>query len=232
MALRKQYSQLLSDLRAQLGRNNDPGVRASDLAQLQETISQVYEQEYLGYDWPHLRQVFPLMPLAAGQQYYDFPTDMDFDRMESVVVWFNNLPVPLQRGIGFAEYATYNPALNSRVDPVIKWDVRFVTNKEQLEFWPLPASNNQNVQFIGIRKFADLVNDSDQCLIDDNLVVLSAAQLLDKDKNRLVARDKALTMLVSQLKSRAKSASPTIRLGLGKVDEPVVNRAVVRIAGR
>lgn len=232
MALRKQYSQLLSDLRAQLGRNNDPGVRASDLAQLQETISQVYEQLYTEYDWPHLHQVFDRIPLAAGQQYYDFPDAMDYDNIDKVAVWFNNQPIAIERGIGFAEYATYDPALNARADPVEKWDVRFVTTKEQMEVWPLPASNNQAVQFIGYRAFSDLVDDADQCLIDDNYVVLTAAQMLDKDKNRLITRARALDRLEAQLKAGSKGASKTVRLGLGAAEQETISRAVVRIAGR
>jgi len=231
MARGKQFTQLISDLRAELGRNNDPGVRASDLAQLQQTLSQVYEQLYAAYDWPHLREVFPRIALSAGQRYYDFPDDMDFDRMEKVVVWYNSQPASIKHGIGFEDYATYDSETDDRGDPVFKWDVRWVSTKEQIEVWPIPAGNDQALQFIGIKKFVDLVDDSDKCRLDDNFVVLTAAQRLDTDKNRIAARNIALIRLEGTLKGRAKSGAETYRMGLGQANPPNNGRAVVRIAG-
>lgn len=235
MALRKQFSQLLSDLRATLGRNNDPGVRASDLAQLQHAINLAYEQEYRDYDWPHLRRVFPRIDLAAGQRYYDLPDtsgyEMDFDRMESVAVWHNGIPIPIDRGIGFEDYATYDSENDDRSDPVVKWDIRFTGTKEQIEVWPLPAGNAQDLQFIGIRKFASLVDDSDQCMLDDQLVVLTAAQLVDTVEERMRVRDVALTRIRASLKARSKSASQPVRVGLGRKDAPNPYRATIRISG-
>lgn len=231
MARGKQFTQLLSDLRAELGRNNDPGVRASDLAQLQQVLSQTYEQLYAGYDWPHLRQTFPRINLAAGQRYYDFPDDMDFDRMEYVALWRDGDPIEIDRGIGFEQYATYDSENDDRSDPVVRWDVRWVSTKEQLEVWPIPASNHQQIQFIGIKKFVDLVNDADKCLLDDNLVVLTAAQRLDTDDKRIRARAIQLARLEQTLKGRATSGGETFKLSSRPGSEKPNTRAIVRVSG-
>lgn len=232
MARGKQFSQLVSALKAEIGRNNDPGVRASDLAQLKQVINQVYEQEYAAYDWPHLRTVFERIDLEAGSRYYDFPEDMDFDRMESVAVWFNDQPVKVVRGIGFEEYAAFDSEADVRSDPMERWDVRYSDdNTAQIEVWPIPASNDQELQFIGIQAFVALVDDSDICRLDDQLVILHAAQRLDKDKDRIRARAITLARLDATLKGNSKSGSAPVRLGLGRRDPLESGKAVVRIAG-
>lgn len=231
MARRKQFTQLQSDLRAELGRNNDPSVRAADLPQIKQTLSRVYESLYREYDWPFLRQVFTRIPLAAGQRHYDFPDDLDFDRIEKVVVWHNEQPIPLIRGIELDDYATYDSENDDRSDPVVKWDVRFTDPREQIEVWPIPAGNDQELQFVGITKFIDLVDDADQCLLDDNLVVLFAAIELETNEKRRQAKIASAQSLFSRLKGRSKSATETVRLGLGSTNPPVNSRAVVRVSG-
>lgn len=231
MARGKQFSQLVSALRAELGRNNDPGVRASDLAQLQQAVKQVYEQEYAAYDWPHLRTVFDAISLAAGQRYYDFPDELDFDRLESVAVWHNNLPLEPDRGIGFEQYATYNSENDDRSDPVCRWDVRYSDeNTAQIEVWPIPASNAQTLQFIGIRAYAELVDDDDVCRIDDQLVILKAAQRLDDNADRKKDRALAILRLEATLKGNAKAGGARVRIGLGRTNPMVQGKAVVRIS--
>lgn len=226
----KQYTQLISDVRAELRRNNDPGVRAADLPSIQQAIGRAYESLYDEYDWPHLRQVFPRIALSAGQRYYDFPDDMDFDRMDKVVVWRDGLPFPICRGIGFEEYAQYDSENDDRSDPVVKWDVRWVSTAEQIEVWPLPASNSQELQFVGITKFEQLVDDADLCRLDDNIVVLAAAISLETNKVAKQEKEMALVARLARVKGRSQSGSEPFRLGLGKASGRP-SQAVVRISG-
>lgn len=225
----KQFTQLISDVRAELRRNNDPGVRAADLPSIQQAINRAYESLYDEYDWPHLRQIFPRITLNAGQRYYDFPSDMDFDRLERVVVWRDGIPLPIERGIDYEEYAQYDSEAGDRSDPVVKWDLRWVTTAPQIEVWPIPASE-QALQFTGILKFAPLVDDSDLCRLDDNIVVLAAAISLEVNKEAKREKENALILRLARVKGRSQGGSEPFRLGLGKpMGRPT--QAVVRISG-
>lgn len=233
MARGRQYTQLISDVRAELRRNNDPGVRASDLPSIQQAIKRSYETLYDEYDWPHRRQIFAKIALAAGQRYYDFPDDMDFERMEKVVVWSSGIPIEITRGIDFDDYASFDSEATTpvRSDPVIKWDVRWQSTTEQIEVWPIPAGNDQDLQFIGITKFVQLVDDADLCQLDDICVVLGAAIALDKDPDNTREKVAALTRRLAQVRARGRSGSEPVRLGLGAANKPVIGRAIVRISG-
>jgi hypothetical protein len=231
---RKQFAQLVSDLRAELERSTDPAVGVADLPTLKQVIARNYEAAYQNYDWPHLRTIFDKIPLSAGQRFYDFPEGCDYDDVEEIVVWWNALPVPIERGIGFDDYATYDSEDGATSDPVLKWDVRATDTHEQMEVWPVPASNQQSIQIRGQRKFAPLVNDDDLCRIDDLIVVLASAVELVPAKARTAAQAKlaAAQARLARVKARSKTASPSVRMGLGRVNTPVYGKSVVRVSGR
>lgn len=233
MARRKQFAQLINDLRAELSRSTDPAVGVADLPTLKQVLSRNYEAIYQGYDWPHLNKIFDRLPLNAGQRFYDFPEDLDYDDVSQVVVWWNNLPTPIVRGIGFEEYSTYNPEISTS-DPVLKWDVRYTDTHEQMEVWPVPASSLQALQFEGQVKFKPLVNDDDLCRIDDHIVVLASAVELVPAKERQAAQAKlaAAQQRIASVKGRSKAASPSVRMGLGGSNRPVYGKSVVRVSGR
>lgn len=217
---RKQFGQLQSDLRAELGRNNDPGVRAADAPQIKQVLSRVYEELYGEYDWPFLNVFSARIPLSAGERYYDFPDNIDLENTERVVVWYNGKPVDLTRGIDFEQYALYDSDSDDRADPALRWDVRYDT-ADAIEIWPIPASDNLEIQVKGRQKFSDLVDDEDLCLLDDVLVVLSAAAEIAPDdktiKRKLFAREKRLGAQKGRTKGGTKSfslkgASPARRM--------------------
>lgn len=233
MARRKQFTQLISDLRAELERSSDPAVGVSDLPALKQAITRNYETLYDAYDWPHLNQVFDRITLNAGQRYYDFPENMDYDNLKRVVVWWNSRPVPIHRGISFEEYAVYSSEDDERVDPVVKWDVRATDTVEQCEVWPVPASSGQYLQFEGKLKFVQLVDDDDLCRLDDHLVVLySAADLLGPKSGKVQLKITEAQQRLGMLKAKSASGSGTVRMGLGAADKgPSYGRSVVRVSG-
>ena len=231
---RKQFVQLISDLRAELGRSADPAVGVSDLPSLKQTITRNYESLYDDYDWPHLSVISPRVSLNAGQRYYDFPNDIDCDKVNEVVVWWNGSPVPLTRGIGFEHYAEFDPEADQRSDPATHWDVRFTGVREQCEIWPPPASTGSvKVQFRGKRKFTPLVDDADLCLIDNHLVVLTCAvELLPRAKSGdSQVKLAALQSRYGRLKGRSKGGSTPVRIGLGtgSAGSNVPTRSTVRV---
>lgn len=220
MARGTQLSALVIMLRAELGRSESVAVGISDRPRLVRAINRAYASLAAEHDWPHLRKTFTRITLSAGSRYYDFPSDLDYDRVEDVKLWWNSEPQPISRGISIQDYSAYDStaATPERSDPALKWDIRWTGSREQIEIWPVPAST-QYLQFTGFIKTPRLVNDSDLCKLDDDLVVLFAAARLvkDKDESRLVlaeANDK-----LNQLKSNSQSSSDTVRYGLGPSEE-------------
>lgn len=232
--LRRQFLQIVSDLRAELERSSDPAVGVSDYPTLKQKINRVYETLYADYDWTHLVTTFDPITLHTGQRYYDFPEDLDFDRLtEKPVVWWNEQPVELTRGISFADYAYVNSEDDATQDPPEKWDVRFDTtgNKEVIEVWPIPASNDNTLQFRGIQKFSRLVDDSDVCRLDDQMVILFAAAELApvKSGNRELFLQAANKRMM-QLRGNNKAGSGRTYIG-GSANRPQSNGVIVRVSG-
>ncbi|MGZ5923514.1 MAG: phage adaptor protein [Rhizomicrobium sp.] len=230
---RKQFIQLLAKLRDELSISSDPAIGSAATPNLKQVLSRVYETLYDAHDWTHLRQIFPRLTLNAGERYYDFPENMDFDNLEEVKVWWGGQPHTITRGIDFEHYAAVSSDDDQRSDPVERWDVRLVGNKEMIEVWPIPSGTGQALQFKGKTKFAPLINDADLCLLDDQLVVLYAAAELAPPKKRteISAKLNAAQARLGIVKMRGKAASPSFRMGLSQ-DRPRLFGGVTIRVGR
>jgi hypothetical protein len=210
--------ELVNMLRNDVGRSSDVSVGVADLPELKQRINATYEFLYLDYDWPHMRQFFTRIPLNATQRYYDLPATLDYDRIERAVVWYNGRPIEISRGIAHEDYASFDSEAGETSAPVLKWDVRYTDNKEQIEVWPMPTSSGQELEFVGIKKFSRLVNDADICVLDDMMIVLRAsAEIL----SRQGSKDAGLRLQESQLytasiQKRTKGASRIRRVGQGR----------------
>lgn len=137
------------------------------------------KQEWLwdDFDWPHLR-VDRFIDLQAGQRYYDMPTDLDVDRVQTVEVRFDQVWARVLPGIDAEHYAAYDSDLDQRQWPVQRWRI---TENEQVEVWPIPSENADPVslegrlKITGIRKLKPFVSEQDTADLDDRLIVLHAA---------------------------------------------------------
>lgn len=216
-------------LRDELGRSESVSVGVSDRPRLVNAINRVYSGLADDHDWPHLRKTFDKIKINAGQHLYDFPTDLNYDRVEQTRIWWNATPHPILRGITLDDYVVFDTTANVRSDPVMKWDVRrVVAGKEQVEVWPIPAGA-QAMQFIGFIKTPKLINDSDVCLLDDNLVTLYAALRFIKDpKEKQIAMGEAKDKL-DTLRSNVHSSDDSIRMGLGSPKPTPYTNVVIRV---
>ena len=217
MARGSQLLTLVTMLREEVGRATSVAVGIDDMPMLKQKLKRSQEILYDDYDWPFLRQVFPLKALSAGEQYYDFPTDLNVERVEQVHVWYSNFPQPLTRGIGVKEYAIYNSNTGVTSEPAMRWDVRWTGTAEQFEIWPIPTSNTQTIQFTGIRNLRALVSDSDVADLDDQAIVLTAAaEILAKQGNQSAPDVGKLAMgRIRQIKGLQRGAARTRRMGQG-----------------
>lgn len=219
---RRQLGQLLTMLRDELSISSEPAVGVSATPNLKQVLTRHYETLFEEYDWPFLRKIFDRITLNAGQRYYDFPEDMDFESLERVTCWWGNLPHTITRGVDFEQYAVYSSDDGIRADPVQRWDVRDVDGKEMVEVWPVPAGSGQALQFRGRIKFKRLVDEADLCLLDDQLVVLHAAAELSPPKKRtdINAKLVAAQRRFGMLKARSQGGSASFRMGLGGEPKP------------
>lgn len=222
MALLTQFGALVTMLKEEMDLSTDVAIGTEKRPHLMRAINRSYKNLAKAYDWPHLRSYSTRLTLAAGQQLYDFPATLDWSDIESVRVWYNNRPYDLTRGIGTPQYATFDPQVTGdRYDPAQRWDLKWSDTAVQYEIWPIPQTNNQTIEWTGRRKIVPLVDDADQCLLDDEVVVLFAAARLLKKKG---AEDADLTLqeardALDNIKKRTGPSQP-MTIGLGEPGAP------------
>ena len=227
-------SELISQVRDELRRANSPSASPDDTASIRQTINHVYYILGMTNDWPFLNTLFDGITLQAGSRYYDFPEGLDPDRVIEAKVYWSSFYTDIERGISLADYNSYNPNLNERSAPILKWDVKFTGTKEQIEVWPLPDSTSQVLQFYGTQALPPLVNNTDKCKLESNIIVLyAAAELAPKDSADKDAKLELAKEGLRLIKLRGNSAAgATYRLGVGHEPEKKVHpRAIVRIGG-
>lgn len=193
------------------------------------------------YYWPFLR-VTHFIEVAAGQRYYDFPSNLPFENVEEVNYRYNGDWLPLAFGIGPEQYNIYDSGADFRTDPVARWAPynEDAAGQAQIEIWPIPSTNgylysgtahgeatytegsNINgsgvLRFQGIRSLNPLIEDDDTLDLDDTLVVLYAAWEL--------AADEALANKLLQRANRRKEAlmNRQHKTGLYKMQTPGARR--------
>lgn len=234
MARGTQLQTLVSMLKAESSQSASVALNVDQAERYKTLLRRVQETLYDDYDWPHMR-VITSKALVAGSRFYDFPTSpyaINFERLEEVVVYYNNQPHSVSRGIGFEHYAQYNPDQNERADPVRAWDVRWTGSKEQIEVWPLPASGDMTMQFKGIRPLRAMTADSDVADLDDQLLVLyAAAEILAKQESKDAdAKLAAAERRYNKLKGRTKGATNMAVYGGGDDHRRRETGTIIRVS--
>jgi hypothetical protein len=174
MARGKTLGELVSKLRIAARYDPNPALSKNVVPLLEQTIRDTQERLYDQFDWPFLK-VYRDKVLSAGERYYDVPDDMNLERIIAVDVLVGSVWSPVERGITLDDLSQFNSDQGARSDPVLKWDVIDTGDGEQLEVWPIPASNGGTLRITGFRQLSPLVEDSDRADLDDQLIVSFAA---------------------------------------------------------
>lgn len=176
---------LLTDLRAEVGQSTNPALGRNARDMLVTTIQRTQERLWQDYDWPHLR-VRKDIQLQAGSRYYDFPTDIDIDRIEKIEIKYGSIWQPVSYGFDESFFAIHDSDEDQRSDPVERWREY---SASQFEVWPMPATNgdatnlDRYLRVTGISNLSALVAESDTADLDDRLIVLyAAAEVLARQK--------------------------------------------------
>jgi hypothetical protein len=169
-------------LKAQLGQSLTVGT-SSDAIYKQLLAD---KQKWLAgeYDWPFLEDRFDVTVPGQGR-YIAFPTAdvgggavstaMNLERPYRAEVFWNNKWSELEYGIGAEEFNYLNSDQPGNIqDPIQRWrwagDVKY--DESYFEVWPMP-STSQTVRFTGQRIVGPLVEDTDTCDLDDQLLTLT-----------------------------------------------------------
>lgn len=188
MARNQTLGQILEVLRIETGLDPDPALSVNVRPLLVQLIKHEYERLYDEFDWPFLR-VSVDKPTVAGERYYDVPSDMDMERIETVDYSWGQTWHPLCRGIEPCDYNAHDSDLGVRADPAMKWDISHTGTREQVEIWPIPLTDGNAVRFTGIKKKTELIADADRCDLDATMIALFAAS------EYLASRDQAAAAL-------------------------------------
>jgi len=232
MARGTQLIQLVAKLRAETGRSDNVSAGRNEESSLKSRLAAMQELLYQSYDWPFLK-THATKALAAGQQHYDWPTEINPDRLtDNIKLRWQNSWYPIERGIGANEYNSYDSYNDERADPALRFEVRAVGNTEQIEIWPLPASNDQVLHFWGLRPLRPLTENSHVADLDDNLIVWTlAAEILTNQKSPNAKRiaDKAAA-LYQKLTGNSQAARGNLSLTDGARGSSRVVGTIIRVA--
>lgn len=232
MSRNRTLGELLYDLRAETARSLEPAHGLADQERLKAMIRRAQKELYEEYAWPHLT-IDDVKLMAAGQRYYDFPAEIDLERVEGAWRrWGTQYDYdPLPFGIDPGMYAQFNSDTGERGDPILAWD--FYNNggsTVQFEVWPMPASDNSSaLKFRGTKRLRPLNNESDRCDLDDTPVILWATALLTPAKERDNAFARARKSIQMNRARQDKSES-FVRGGRLQDCESMLSRSETRFA--
>lgn len=230
MARNTSLGMLLNKLKGEVRDSQDPSFSQNADGMYRQMLQRTQETLYDDFDWPFLRVRDTTLSTQAGERYYNVPAAMNMERIESLWVFWSSQWRMLERGVTEQDYNYYNPDMNVRVDPVLKWDVVDTGNGEQIELWPLPSSTLP-MHVIGIRKLKPLLADADTADLDDNMLALYCASeiLADKKAADAGAKLKAAQARYQRLKGRSTSGNTSFNLN-GNRDGAVRRPGPIRVA--
>lgn len=230
--------ELITDLRYETNTSADPALGIQSRAKYAHALKRAQETLWLEHDWQHLK-VNRFIVMAAGQRYYDWPADLDPERIDRVEFREENTSRwrPVDRYITTEDLNLHDSDIDERQDGVKKWDLN--EDGDQLEVWPIPESNGTNtsasksyiLRLHGVRTLNPLLDeDDDRCDLDSNLIILTAAVTLLAATDSKTAEEKAAA--AGRLLKRLKANSSTRRdrgFSMNQMEEPGPRQRVVQI---
>lgn len=207
-----QLGQLVTQFRQMARQSAQPSVGTDTRERVIAMLNLHQRRLYEEYFWAHLR-VNATINLAAGERYYDLPAGLDIDRLERVITMRDSQPIPMTRGIDFEQMAAYDSDADERSSRAMRWDVVWSVDDDatMLEVWPIPDGNTDTVRLRGMRPLRAMVNDSDVCDLDSDLIVgfASAEELAAQGaKDAKLKLDLVTKNLMAKL-ANSKSALPS-----------------------
>jgi hypothetical protein len=219
MALRNTFQELIEMTRKESRSSTNTSRGIDHLDYIKQVIVRNYVMLAESYDWEHLRlrRGHAYKTLAATQRYYDFPTNLNAQKIEEAWYLWGAQWHKLVYQITNANYNALNSDLAQVADPVTHWDYYANDALDQFEVWPIPASDGATLHFIGQKKVAPLVDSSDRADLDGYLIALvSAAEMLsDRDQK---SADKKTAIANTRLGMLKANVADKRRMAVGMND--------------
>jgi hypothetical protein len=193
---------LVDMLRSEMGHTIVRSAGVQNLENLKQVLSRVEQILWAQFDWP-FGYIVETLQLEPGAAYYDYTENIDFTRV--VDIWHVDQSTRIAHKLDYGIDPTHYMASMDRQNPVLRWRHQ---GTARLEIWPPPISDTQVLMIYGIQRLANMVNDTDLCTLDDQLIVLHAAAELLERQGSPDAGAKAATAAAHfrALKSKASSA--------------------------
>lgn len=203
---------LLYNLRAEVGQSTNPAISRSSRNRHIALLNGHQRRLYINKAWDFLK-IDRDIKLEQGSRYYDFPTDIDIDRVDKIEVKWGGTWQPVKYGIDGEHLDQFDSDIGDENDPVLRWKFHLEDGATvpQIEVWPIPAGDGVlatkelYLRVSGVQKLVDMVSDNDTCLLDgDLLVYYTAAEILTKRGSRdAQAKLEKANKLLGDSKSRA-----------------------------
>ena len=211
-------SELRRRLMAETFQSLSPNQTTSSAPFYNYQLDRVQREQWNDIEWPHLT-IYKDIPMVQGQRYYAYPPQLPFDSIFRIwwpqgVTW-----VPLDYGINPQTYATMGgefvqawPPRRWRNFPSFDETTGKTSPAAQFEVWPIPGPSLPfSLRVEGNAPLNPLIEDTDVCVIDANLIVMFAASeilAMQKSESASLKLQKAQQyrrMLIARLGAQQRS---------------------------
>ena len=135
MARNTSLLSLRDQLRAEIGASPSVAMGVNTVEQFDQLLRRTQERLWQDFDWS-FGVIDRDEPLLAGQRYYTFDPDIDFDRICCAHVKYSDIWHPITYGIGTNELNNHDSDQGEATEPALRWR-HYEGN--QFEIWPVPT---------------------------------------------------------------------------------------------
>ena len=179
---------LLDDLRAESGHSVQANLGKATETMMLTLLNRVQRRLWEDFSWPFLHTKKDTL-MSTNEQYYDVPTGLTLERIESAEFKWGNRWERVPYGISPAHYNQWDTDQGVQSWPIMRYQA-YGDVPGQIEVWPLPSQNGDattgegTLRFRGVKNLNRLTAKTDTADLDDQLIVLFAAgELLARQKS-------------------------------------------------
>lgn len=212
-----------NEVMIEAGLSTQAGHAASSKEKIDQLINRVERIMAAKDEWPtqHFEE---RVAVVADAQYVTLPSNITFTMIESVHVSYGSEWLPVAYGIGARERTIYNET--QRASPISRYEYS-AERPTQIEVWPIGA-DAQTLLFQGSKTIGAMVDESDVCTLDADVIVLRcAAEILGRNNqaDAELKLSEAISLTTALLKRQGSTRREPINLGMrpGKMRRPGID---------